>query len=143
MPLAQRNLKAGEEFMAKNRDTDGVSMLPSGVQYKILEQGKGPKPTTADGVSVHYKGTLIDGQEFDNSYKRGEPFRFMVNGGVIKGWQEVLPLMPVGSKWRVFIPPHMAYGESGRGGLIGPNATLIFDIELLRILKPEEVGEKK
>ncbi len=143
MPVAERNLKAGEAFLAKNRDAEGVSVLASGVQYKILSQGSGPKPKPTDGVSVHYRGTLIDGQEFDNSYKRGEPFRFMVSGGVIKGWTDALPLMPVGSKWRLFIPPHMAYGESGRGGLIGPNATLIFDVELLRILKPEEVGEKK
>jgi len=124
--------KAGEKFLAENKKKKGVKTLKSGIQYKVIKEGKGAKPTAADSVVAHYKGTLVDGTEFDSSYKRGEPATFGV-GQVIKGWQEVLPLMAAGSKWQVFIPSDLAYGEHGAGGSIGPNETLIFDIELLEV----------
>ena len=124
--------KAGEKFLAENKKKKGVKTLKSGIQYKVIKEGKGAKPTAADSVVAHYKGTLVDGTEFDSSYKRGEPATFGV-GQVIKGWQEVLPLMAAGSKWQVFIPSDLAYGEGGAGGSIGPNETLIFDIELLEV----------
>ncbi len=126
------NKKEGEAFLAANKTKDGVVTLPSGVQYKILTAGTGPKPTASDTVVCNYKGTLIDGKEFDSSYKRGQPATFPV-GGVIKGWTEVLQLMPVGSKWQVVIPSEFAYGAQGAGADIGPDATLIFDIELISI----------
>jgi FKBP-type peptidyl-prolyl cis-trans isomerase len=128
--------KAGEEFLAANKGKEGVVTLPSGLQYKILTQGTGPKPTASDTVTCNYKGTLLNGKEFDSSYKRGEPTSFPV-GGVIKGWTEALQLMPVGSKWQLFIPADMAYGDRGAGGDIGPGETLIFEVELLSI------GEQK
>jgi len=106
--------------------------LPSGLEYKILTAGTGPKPTATDSVKCNYKGTLINGTEFDSSYKRGQPATFGV-GQVIKGWTEALQLMPVGSKWQLFIPSSLAYGERGMGAEIGPNSTLIFDVELLSI----------
>lgn len=108
--------------------------LPSGLQYKILQPGTGAKPTAADTVVCNYRGTLIDGTEFDSSYKRGEPASFPV-GGVIKGWTEALQLMPTGSKWQLFIPSELAYGERGAGSDIGPNATLIFEVEMISIKK--------
>jgi FKBP-type peptidyl-prolyl cis-trans isomerase FklB len=126
------NRKAGEEFLAANKTKEGVVALPSGLQYKIETAGTGPKPTTSDTVTCNYRGTLIDGKEFDSSYKRGEPASFPV-GGVIKGWTEALQLMPVGSKWQLFIPPDLAYGDRGAGGDIGPGETLIFEVELLSI----------
>jgi FKBP-type peptidyl-prolyl cis-trans isomerase FklB len=128
--------KAGEEFLAANKDKEGVVTLPSGMQYKILTAGSGPKPTASDTVSCNYKGTLLNGKEFDSSYKRGHPETFPV-GGVIKGWTEALQLMPVGSKWQLFIPADLAYGDRGAGGDIGPGETLIFEVELLSI------GEQK
>ena len=128
--------KAGEEFLAANKDKEGVVTLPSGMQYKILTAGSGPKPTASDTVSCNYKGTLLNGKEFDSSYKRGHPETFPV-GGVIKGWTEALLLMPVGSKWQLFIPADLAYGDRGAGGDIGPGETLIFEVELLSI------GEQK
>lgn len=128
----EANKKAGEAFLAANRTKDGVVTLPSGLQYKILTEGRGPKPTASDTVTCNYRGTLINGKEFDSSYKRGEPTSFPVNG-VIKGWTEALELMPVGSKWQLFIPPDLAYGDRGAGGDIGPGATLIFELELLSI----------
>jgi FKBP-type peptidyl-prolyl cis-trans isomerase len=128
--------KAGEEFLAANKDKEGVVTLPSGLQYKILTAGSGPKPTASDTVSCNYKGTLLNGKEFDSSYKRGHPETFPV-GGVIKGWTEALLLMPVGSKWQLFIPADLAYGDRGAGGDIGPGETLIFEVELLSI------GEQK
>ena len=126
------NKKAGEDFLAGNKGKDGVITLPSGLQYKILKQGSGPKPSAADSVVCNYRGTLIDGTEFDSSYKRGQPATFPVSG-VIKGWTEALQLMPVGSKWQLFVPSDLAYGDRGAGADIGPNATLIFEVELLSI----------
>jgi FKBP-type peptidyl-prolyl cis-trans isomerase len=126
------NKKEGDEFLAQNKTKEGVVTLPSGLQYKILKEGTGPKPSASDSVVCNYKGTLIDNTEFDSSYKRGQPATFPV-GQVIKGWTEVLQLMPVGSKWQVFVPSDLAYGPRAPGGTIGPNATLIFEIELLSI----------
>ena len=126
------NKQAGQQFLAANKTKEGVVTLPSGLQYKIEKEGTGPKPTATDTVAVNYRGTLIDGTEFDSSYKRGQPATFPV-GQVIKGWTEALQLMPVGSKWQLFIPSDLAYGERSPGGEIGPNSTLIFDVELLSI----------
>ncbi len=130
--LAQANSRKGQEFLAANKKRKGVVTLPSGVPYEVVKAGKGEKPNLTDSVKVNYRGTLVDGTEFDSSYKRGEPATFTVNS-VIQGWQEVLPLMPVGSHWKVVIPADLAYGERGAGGKIGPNETLVFDIELLAI----------
>ena len=129
--LAESNKKDGAAFLAANATKEGVVTLPSGLQYKVLVAGTGPKPTSTDSVVCNYKGTLLDNTEFDNSYKRGQPATFGV-GGVIKGWTEALQLMPAGSKWQLFIPADLAYGERGRDP-IGPNATLIFELELLSI----------
>jgi FKBP-type peptidyl-prolyl cis-trans isomerase FklB len=126
------NKKEGEAFLAGNKGKEGVVALPSGLQYKILTAGTGPKPTASDSVVCNYRGTLISGTEFDSSYKRGQPATFPVSG-VIKGWTEALQLMPVGSKWQLFIPSDLAYGERGAGADIGPGATLIFEVELLSI----------
>jgi FKBP-type peptidyl-prolyl cis-trans isomerase FklB len=126
------NKKEGDAFLAANKGKDGVVTLPSGLQYKIIKEGTGPKPTTNDTVMCNYKGTLIDGKEFDSSYKRGQPATFPV-GGVIKGWTEALQLMPVGSKWQLFIPSDLAYGDRGAGADIGPGSTLIFEVELMSI----------
>ncbi|HEY0866886.1 MAG TPA: FKBP-type peptidyl-prolyl cis-trans isomerase, partial [Fimbriimonas sp.] len=126
------NKKAGDEFLAANKSKPGVVTLPSGLQYKILKAGTGPKPKPDSNVEVHYKGTLIEGTVFDESISRGQPVTLNV-GQVIKGWQEAMPLMPVGSKWQLFIPGNLAYGERGAGDTIGPNATLIFEVELLAI----------
>ncbi|MGH8092767.1 MAG: FKBP-type peptidyl-prolyl cis-trans isomerase, partial [Chthoniobacterales bacterium] len=130
--LGAENQKAGATFLAENKTKEGVMTLPSGLQYKILTAGTGPKPTAADTVVCQYKGTLLDGTEFDSSYKRGQPATFAV-GKVIKGWTEALQLMPVGSKWQIFIPADLAYGERGAGNVIPPNATLIFEVELVSI----------
>jgi FKBP-type peptidyl-prolyl cis-trans isomerase FklB len=127
-----KNKKAGEAFLAANKKKDGVVTLPSGLQYKILKAGNGAKPTASQTVSCNYRGTLIDGKEFDSSERNGKPAEFPV-GQVIKGWVEALQLMPVGSKWQLFIPSDLAYGANGQGQIIGPNAVLIFDIELLSI----------
>ena len=124
--------KEGEAFLAANKGKEGVVTLPSGLQYKILSQGAGPKPTASDSVVCNYRGTLINGTEFDSSYKRGEPATFPV-GGVIKGWTEALQLMPVGSKWQLFVPSNLAYGERSPAPEIGPNSTLIFEVELISI----------
>jgi FKBP-type peptidyl-prolyl cis-trans isomerase len=129
--------KEGEDFLAANKSKPGVVTLPSGLQYKILNAGSGPKPTASDTVSCNYRGTLINGKEFDSSYKRGQPVSFPV-GGVIKGWTEALQLMPVGSKWQLFIPSDMAYGDRGAGPDIGPGQTLIFEVELLKIEEPKK-----
>jgi len=127
--LGEANLKQGEEFLAGNKTKPGVVALPSGLQYKVITAGTGPKPTAADTVVCDYRGTLINGKEFDSSYKRGQPASFPV-GGVIKGWTEALQMMSVGSKWELFIPPDLAYGARGAGPDIGPNSTLIFEVEL-------------
>ncbi len=128
-----KQLADNEAFLAANKSKEGVVTLPSGLQYKILKEGTGPKPTASDTVECNYRGTLIDGTEFDSSYKRGKPATFPVSR-VIKGWTEALQLMPVGSKWQLFIPSSLAYGErGGPGGEIGPNATLVFEVELLSI----------
>lgn len=134
------NKKAGDAFLAANKSKDGVVALPSGLQYKILKEGTGAKPTPSDTVECNYRGTLINGTEFDSSYKRGQPATFPV-GGVIKGWTEALQLMPVGSKWQLFIPPDLAYGERGAGADIGPDETLIFDVELLSIKSKEKTPD--
>jgi len=130
--LDAANKKEGDAFLAANKSKEGVVTLPSGLQYKILKQGTGPKPTTSDTVVCNYRGTLINGTEFDSSYKRGQPATFPL-GGVIKGWTEAVQLMPVGSKWQLFIPSDLAYGDRGAGADIGPHATLIFEVELLSI----------
>ena len=126
------NKKEGDAFLSANKAKDGVVTLPSGLEYKILKEGSGPKPAASDSVVCNYRGTLINGTEFDSSYKRGQPATFPVTG-VIKGWTEALQLMPVGSKWQLFIPADLAYGERGPAPEIGPNATLIFEVELLSI----------
>jgi len=130
--LGEANKKQGLEFLEANKAKDGVVTLPSGLQYKVLQEGTGPKPAPTDTVVCNYRGTLLDSTEFDSSYKRGQPATFPVTK-VIKGWTEALQLMPVGSKWQLFIPSELAYGERGFGGQIGPNATLIFEVELLSI----------
>jgi len=135
------NKKEGDAFLAANKSKEGVVTLPSGLQYKVLTAGTGPKPTTSDSVVCNYKGTLIDGKEFDSSYKRGQPATFPVTG-VIKGWTEALQLMPVGSKWQLFVPADLAYGERGPSPDIGPNATLIFEVELLSIQSKDQTQDK-
>jgi FKBP-type peptidyl-prolyl cis-trans isomerase FklB len=129
---ADKALKAGQDFLAANKAKKGVVTRPSGLQYEVIKDGTGKNPTATDTVEVNYRGTLIDGTEFDSSYKRGESATFPVNQ-VIQGWQEVLPLMKVGSHWKVYVPANLAYGERGAGGDIGPNETLVFEIELLAI----------
>ena len=131
--VAEENKKMGEAFLAENRTKEGVVTLPSGLQYKILRAGSGRKPTDADTVECHYRGTLVNGTEFDSSYRTGQPATFPVKG-LIPGWTEALKLMPVGSKWQLFIPPELAYGERGAVSRhVGPNTTLIFELELLAI----------
>jgi len=122
----------GLAFLEENKKRKEVETLPSGLQFEILKEGNGPKPSSTDRVTTHYHGTLIDGTVFDSSVNRGEPATFPVNG-VIQGWQEALVLMPVGSKWRLYVPSDLAYGARGAGGSIGPHETLIFDVELLKI----------
>jgi FKBP-type peptidyl-prolyl cis-trans isomerase FklB len=129
---AETNKALGLAFLESNKGKDGVVTLPSGLQYKVLQEGTGPKPVATDQVVCNYRGTLLDGTEFDSSYKRGQPATFPVTG-VIKGWTEALQLMPVGSKWQLFVPAQLAYGDRGAGPQIGPNATLIFEIELISI----------
>jgi FKBP-type peptidyl-prolyl cis-trans isomerase len=137
--IADTNLKEGQAFLSANKAQSGVVALPSGLQYKILQQGTGPKPTKDDSVVCQYKGTLLNGKEFDSSYKRGQPATFPVSQ-VIKGWTEALQLMPVGSKWQLWIPPDLAYGPKAAGPDITPNSTLVFEVELVSIApaKPAE-----
>lgn len=130
--IAAKNQQAGEAYLASNKKKEGVVALPSGLQYKVMQKGSGKKPTAKDTVLVHYRGTLLNGEEFDSSYTRGQPATLEV-GGVIEGWKQALELMPVGSKWQVVIPPDLAYGARGAGDSIGPNETLIFEIELVDI----------
>jgi UDP-GlcNAc:undecaprenyl-phosphate/decaprenyl-phosphate GlcNAc-1-phosphate transferase len=129
---AEANKKEGEAFLAENKNKEGVVTLPSGLQYRILKAGDGNKPTDADSVECNYRGTLINGTEFDSSYHTGRPATFKVTG-VIPGWTEAFKLMPAGSIWQLFVPSQLAYGERGTSGPIGPNATLIFEVELLAI----------
>ena len=130
--LGEKNKNEGQTFLEANKKKKGVVTLPSGLQYKVIKEGTGEKPKPTDTVTVHYRGTLIDGSEFDSSHGRGQPATFKVNG-VIAGWTEALQLMKVGSKWQLFVPSNLAYRERGAGGKIGPNATLIFDVDLLSI----------
>jgi FKBP-type peptidyl-prolyl cis-trans isomerase FklB len=131
----EANLKEGEAFLAKNKSQTGVMTTASGLQYKVLTEGNGKSPGKEDTVTAHYRGTLINGTEFDSSHKRGQPANFPVSG-VIPGWTEALQMMKTGAKWMVWIPSSLAYGERGAGPVIGPNATLIFEIELLDVKKP-------
>ena len=131
--IGKKNKKEGEAFLPENKKKEGVKTLPSGLQYKVIKAGTGKKPKLSDTVTAHYRGTLIDGTEFDSSYKRGQPATFPVSGGMIPGWTEALQLMEEGAKWQLFIPSNLAYGEKGAGRDIGPNATLIFEIELISI----------
>ncbi|HZJ80525.1 MAG TPA: FKBP-type peptidyl-prolyl cis-trans isomerase [Dysgonamonadaceae bacterium] len=130
--MLQMNKEEGELFLAENKEKENVVSLPSGLQYEIITEGDGAIPVATDSVQCHYHGTLIDGTVFDSSVQRGEPAVFGVTQ-VIKGWVEALQLMPVGSKWRLFVPSHLAYGEQGAGNDIQPNSTLIFEVELLAI----------
>ena len=136
--IAETNKQAGKEFLAENAKRSGVVVLPSGLQYEVLAEGKGRKPKVTDKVQCHYHGTLIDGQVFDSSIQRGTPAVFGVNQ-VIPGWVEALQLMPEGSRWKLYIPSDLAYGEQGAGGSIPANATLIFEVELIKILKSVNV----
>ena len=135
--IAEKNKKDGEAFLARNKGEKGVKTTASGLQYKIITAGKGKQPTVEDTVTVNYRGTLVDGTEFDSSYKRNQPATFPVKG-VIPGWTEALQLMKEGSKWMLYLPSTIAYGERGAGNLIGPNSALIFEVELLSINKPKE-----
>lgn len=130
---AQHGREKGEAFLSENAKKEGVKTLPSGLQYRVIKQGDGKKPKKTDQVVVHYRGTLIDGTEFDSSHKRGEPAKFGVTG-VIKGWTEALQLMKEGSKWEIYVPSYLAYGESGSGKFIGPHEALIFEVELLGVM---------
>jgi FKBP-type peptidyl-prolyl cis-trans isomerase len=130
---AAANAKEGAQFLAENGKKKGVVTLPDGLQYKVLHQGKGAKPTDADTVEARYRGTLLNGYEFDSTDPDGPPANLKLSGGIIRGMREALKLMPVGSKWEVYIPPQLAYGPRGAGIDIGPNATLIFEVELVRI----------
>lgn len=128
----KENQKEGQEFLSENKQKEGVEVTDSGLQYRVMEQGSGATPSAEDRVRVHYKGTLIDGTVFDSSYERGKPAEFQVNQ-VIKGWQQALQMMKEGAKWKLFIPSNLAYGKRGAGSQIGPNETLIFEVELLEI----------
>ncbi len=138
---AEKNKAEGEKFLAENAKKKGVTTTESGLQYEVLKQGDGPRPKATDQVKVHYRGTLLDGTEFDSSYSRGQPVTFPLNG-VIKGWTEALQLMPVGSKYKIYLPASLAYGEQGAGNKIAPNAALVFEVELLDIVTPDS-GKKK
>jgi FKBP-type peptidyl-prolyl cis-trans isomerase FklB len=132
--MAETNKQEGEAFLAENKNREGVTTLPSGLQYMVLQDGNGASPGPTDKVTTHYHGTLIDGTVFDSSYERGQPATFPVNG-VISGWTEALQRMQEGAKWRLFLPANLAYGAQGAGEDIGPNATLIFDVELISVNK--------
>ena len=139
--LAEKNKKEGDAFLAANKGKDGVKTLPSGLQYKVITEGTGKLPKATDTVVTNYRGTLIDGTEFDSSYQRKSPATFKVNG-VIKGWTEALQLMKEGAKWQLFVPSELAYGERGAGPNIGPNAVLIFEIELISAKEESAVPSK-
>jgi len=129
---AEKNIKIGEAFLAENKKKEGVVTLPNGLQYKVIKMGTGKKPKATDTITVNYRGTLINGTEFDNSFKRGQPWTAPLNS-FIPGWIEAVQLMPVGSNWEIYVPPQLAYGERGAGQIIQPNSTLFFEIELLAI----------
>lgn len=137
--LGEKNKKAGEAYLEANKKKPDVKTTASGLQYRVIKEGKGKKPGPDDVVVAHYVGTHVDGKEFDSSVKRGEPATFAVSG-VIKGWQEALQMMPEGSKWEIVVPAALGYGERGAGGAIGPNETLVFNVELLEV-KPGEKAE--
>ena len=130
--MGEKNLAQTKAFLEENKKKEGIKVLPSGLQYKVLTEGSGRIPKAEDKVTVHYRGTLINGTEIDSSYKRGQPTIFEVSG-LIRGWSEALQLMKEGAKWQIFIPPELAYGENGAGGLVQPNSTLIFEVELISI----------
>lgn len=140
--LAEKNKTEADKFLAENKAKPGVVTLPSGLQYKIITAGKGPKPAASDTIKANYKGTFLDGKQFDSSYDRGEPASFQVNA-VIPAWTEALQLMPVGSKWQLFVPPSLAYGENGFQNVIPPNAALMFEVELLSIEPPGKADADK
>ena len=131
--LGEKNKKEGEAFLSKNAKESGIKTLPGGIQYKVFKDGAGKTPKVNETVVVHYKGAILDGTEFDNSYKRNQPFEFVLGGNVIPGWNQIMLNMKVGSRWLVYIPSALAYGERSNGPIIGPNAVLVFDIELLAI----------
>lgn len=133
------NEKEGAAYLEKNKSREGVTTTASGLQYEVVKKGEGAKPAATDTVTVHYNGTLIDGTKFDSSYDRGQPATFPVSG-VIPGWTEALQLMPVGSTWKIAVPANLAYGPRGAGGVIGPNETLLFDVELIGIADAEDAG---
>ncbi len=135
--MAEKQKQRGEAFLSENKKKEGVKTLPSSLQYKVIKAGTGKKPKASDTVTVNYRGTLIDGTEFDSSLRRGQPATFPVSG-VIPGWTEALQLMAEGAKWQLFVPPNLAYGERGAGGLIGPNATLIFEVELISVQESKQ-----
>jgi FKBP-type peptidyl-prolyl cis-trans isomerase FklB len=139
--MTEKQKQRGEAFLSENKKKEGVKTLASGLQYMVIKAGTGKKPRLNDTVTVQYRGTLVDGTEFDSSYRRGQPATFPVSG-VIPGWTEALPLMQEGAKWQLFIPPNLAYGERGAGGLIGPNATLIFEIELISVQENKQENKK-
>ncbi len=139
--VSMKNQADGSSFLEKNKKHDGIVTLPSGLQYKVITEGKGTKPKATDTVTTHYRGKLIDGSEFDSSYSRGEPVSFAVNG-VIPGWTEALQLMSPGSKWELFIPADLAYGEQGIGGTIPPHSALIFEVELISIKEVEKTAKQ-
>jgi len=130
--LAETNAQKGKDFLAKNKNKEGVKVMPSGLQYKVIESGKGESPSPEDKLIAHYRGTLIDGTEFDSSYNRGSPLEFKMTD-VIKGWREALLKMKPGAKWEIYIPPALAYGSQGAGKVIGPNETLIFTLHLIKV----------
>ena len=138
--LAEANAAAAAAYLEENKAREGVVVTESGLQYEVIEAGDGPKPSAEDTVEVHYRGTLVDGTEFDSSYSRGQTVTFGV-GQVIPGWTEALQLMPVGSKWKLSIPPELGYGAGGAGQMIGPNAALVFDVELISIPSQAEAAE--
>ena len=139
---AEANLAAGEEFLQGNGARDGVTTLESGLQYEVITAGDGPSPELSDTVTVNYRGSLIDGTEFDSSYSRGKPLEMPIQRA-IKGWQEAIPLMTVGSTWKLYVPPALGYGERGSGSTIGPNSALIFEVELLGISEPDAPQEQE
>lgn len=139
--IAEKNLTEGEKFLAENKKRKDVVTLPSGLQYRVIRPGQGESPKATDTVKTHYLGKLIDGKKFDSSYDRGEPARFPVNA-VIPGWTEALQLMKPGAKWELFIPANLAYGEQGIGAAIGPNSTLIFEVELMEVEKGQANADK-